>query len=251
MSEKPRLIVEPDEQAMSRQAADIVTEALRSNPSAAISLPTGSTSLGMFDELIRRSKNGDLDLSQFHLFCLDEYLGVLPDDPNTLTSWLKRSLIDPAGIPLDHVHTLPVTATDPSAAADEYESSISDRGGLALAVLGIGGNGHIAYNEPGTAVDSRTRVVQLTPESVERAAGYFAGHEVPTRAMTVGVGTLLDSAKIVLIASGTGKAEIVRCALEDPISADVPASWLRTMPQKVTFLIDHDAASLLRNSSSS
>jgi glucosamine-6-phosphate deaminase len=242
---EPKLKVVTDERAMSVAAADVVVEILNAYPEAAISLPTGSTPVGMFNELIQRGKAGAVDLTRFHLFCLDEYLGVSEEDPNTLTSWLMRTFIVPAGIPLDHVHTLPVADEYPEAAAKRYEESIAGCGGLELAVLGIGGNGHIAYNEPGSASDSRTRIVQLTAESVEQAAGYFDGASVPTTAMTVGVGTLLEARKIVLIASGASKQEILHAALKGPLTADVPASWLRLAPERVTVIVDEAAASKL------
>jgi glucosamine-6-phosphate deaminase len=245
MAQEPTLVVVENADEMSAMAAEIVAEVLTVRPTAPISLPTGSTPVGMFERLIELSRSGQLDLSRFHLFCLDEYLGVTPDNPNTLTAWLKRELIEPAGIPMEHVHTLPVDDPDPEAAARRYDASIGAAGNLALAVLGIGNNGHIAYNEPGSDADSRTRVVDLTQESIEQAAGYFDGASVPTKAMTVGVGTLLESDRIVLIASGAGKAEIMRRALREPMSAEVPASWLRLVPEQVTVILDEEAAALL------
>lgn len=245
MAAKVKQIIVSDHDAMSVMAADVVAETLGANPRAAISLPTGSTPVGMFEELIRRSHQGTVDLSQFQMFCLDEYLGVSPNNPNTLTSWLFRTFIVPAGIPAENVHTLPVTAANTTAAAASYEEAIVTAGGLQLAVLGIGGNGHIAYNEPGSEADSRTRVVDLTEESIAQAAGYFDGATVPRQAMTVGVGTLLEAEQIVLIASGEAKQKIIREALQGPLSADVPASWLRLQPDKTTVIIDEAAARLL------
>lgn len=239
---EPTLIIVPDHEAMSEMAADIVVATLNANPNAAISLPTGSTPVGMFESLIRRSQAGEVDLTRFQLFCLDEYLGVSPDNPNTLTSWLFRTFIVPAGIPADHVHTLPVLAEHTASAAASYEDDIASAGGLQLAVLGIGGNGHIAYNEPGSPADSRTRVLDLTQESIDQAAGYFGGASVPRQAMSVGVGTLLEAERIVLIVSGAGKQEILRATLHGPMTADVPASWLRLQPEKVTVIADEAAA---------
>jgi glucosamine-6-phosphate deaminase len=244
--EEPRLLVVPGEAEMSALAADIVTATLASDPECAISLPTGSTPLGMYHELIARGRAGAIDLTRFQFFCLDEYLGVSPDDPNTLTHWLMQNFIIPAGIPLENVHMLPVLEHDPQAAARAYEEAIAAAGGLELAILGISENGHIAYNEPGSGVDSRTRVVDLTTESIEQAAGYFGGAQVPAKAMTVGVGTLLEARQIVLIAAGESKQEILLEALRGPIGADVPASWLRLAPEKVTVILDEDAARLLR-----
>lgn len=245
MAQEPTLVVVKDADEMSAMAAELVAEVLTVRPHAPIALPTGSTPVGMFERLIAEARGGRLDLSRFELFCLDEYLGVTPDDPNTLTSWLKRTLIEPAGISMERVHTLPVDDPDPAAAAKRYDDSIGAAGNLALAVLGIGNNGHIAYNEPGSDADSRTRVVDLTPESIAQAAGYFDGASVPTKAMTVGVGTLLESDRIVLIAAGEGKAEIIRRALREPMSSDVPASWLRLEPEQVTVILDEAAAALL------
>lgn len=245
MAQEPTVVVVKNADEMSAMAAETVAEVLTVRPAAPIALPTGSTPVGMFEKLIEASRSGSLDLTRFQLFCLDEYLGVTVDNPNTLTSWLKRTLIEPAGIPIANVHTLPVDDPDPDAAAKRYDQSIGDAGNLALAVLGIGNNGHIAYNEPGSDADSRTRVVNLTQESIDQATGYFDGATVPTRAMTVGVGTLLESDRIVLIATGSGKAEIVRRALREPMSSEVPASWLRLVPEQVTIILDEPAAALL------
>ena len=184
------------------------------------------------------------------LFCLDEYMGVSLDDPNTLTNWLMRSFILPAGIPLDHVHTLPVRDPYPDSAARRYEEEIGQCGGLELAVLGIGNNGHVAYNEPGSASDSRTRIVELTEESIDQARGYFEGATVPTKAMTVGVGTLLEARSLLLIASGEAKQEILRKTLREPMSDLVPASWLRLDPERLTVIADEAAGALIRDMAS-
>lgn len=245
MEQQPTLVVVKNADEMSEMAAQIVAGVLEMNPTASIALPTGNTPVGMFEVLIAASQRGEVDLGRFQLFCLDEYLGVTPDDPNTLTSWLKRTFIEPAGIPMEHVHTLPVDDPDPEAAAKRYDDAIGAAGHLALAVLGIGNNGHVAYNEPGSGADTRTRVVDLGQDSIDQAAGYFHGASVPTKAMTVGVGTLLESGRIVLIATGAGKAEIIRRALREPMSADIPASWLRLAPERVTVILDEAAAAEL------
>ena len=243
----PQIVVVPSDQEMSRLAADAVQAVLQEKPDAAISLPTGSTPLGMFGELIERQQTGAVDLTLMQFFCLDEYLGVSTEDPNTLTNWLMRSFILPAGIPLDHVHTLPVLDPYPDSAARQYEEEIGQRGGLELVVLGIGNNGHVAYNEPGSASDSRTRVVDLTDESIDQARGYFDGATVPTRAMTVGIGTLLEARRLLLIASGEGKQEILRKTLLEPMTDKVPASWLRLDPERLTVIADEAAGALIRD----
>ena len=241
MTGKPKLMVVADADAVGRAAADVVTETVRRKPDAAIAAPTGSTPLPMFAQLIARVGRGGLDLSRVHLFCLDEYVGVATSDPVSLTGWLSRMFFTPAGIPERQVHTLPSMDSEPEPALRRYETDLAARGGLELAVLGLGGNGHIAYNEPGSAADSRTRVLTLTPESVTRAAGYFAGRTVPTRAMTIGVGTLLEARMIALIVTGTAKAAILRRTLSEPMTADVPASWLRLAGDRLTAIADEAA----------
>ena len=245
------LTVVPDEATMSRLAADIVADAVRRAPEATIAVPTGRTPLGMFDELIGRVRRGEVDLSRVHVYCLDEYLGVGPDDPTSLTRWLRRAFLDPAGIDPERVHAVPATDPDPAAAAARYEAELAARGGLDLTVLGLGPNGHIAYNEPGSAVDSRTRVLDLTPESIAGAAASWEetvaiapeGH--PSRAMTVGVATLLEARRLLLIASGAGKAAMLRRTLREPMSAEVPASWLRLAGDRLRVIVDEAAASAL------
>jgi glucosamine-6-phosphate deaminase len=242
MAGESAVIVVADAEAAGRAAAHIVTETVRGKPEAALAVPTGSTPLPMFAELIARVRRGELDLSRVHLFCLDEYVGVATMDPVSLTGWLSRLFFIPAGIPVSHVRTLPSTDPDPAAGLRAYEADLAARGGLDLAVLGLGANGHIAYNEPGSAADSRTRVLTLTPESVTQAAGYFAGRTVPTQAMTIGVGTLLEAHRIVLIVTGAGKTAILRRTLSEPMCADVPASWLRLAGNRLTVIADEAAA---------
>lgn len=245
MSAGLNLVVVPDYAAMSRAAADIVSATITRKPGTAISVPTGSTPVGMFEELIARVERGEITFDQTQLFCLDEYVGVTGDDPNSLTGWLKKTFLIKSRIPAANVHTLPSTATDLSAAATSYEADINAAGGLELAVLGLGGNGHIAYNEPGSAGDSRTRVLDLTPESIEQARGYFEGRDVPTKAISVGVGTLLEARNIVLIVSGASKADVLKASLHGPQTADVPASFLQRAFDKVTVIADEAAARLL------
>ena len=223
-----------------------MSERCSSKPDAAITFPTGATPLGMFDVLAARAARGEIDFSGVSIFCLDEYVGVTVEDPNSLTRWLRDALLNRIGIKPDHVHTLPVTADDLVAAAAEFEEAISARGGLDLAVLGLGPNGHIGYNEPGSSVDSRTRVITLTPESRHQASAYWEGAiPIPDQAMTMGVGTLLESKQIVLLVIGEAKAAMLRRTLEEPMSADVPASWLRIAGSRLTIIADEAAASEL------
>ncbi len=233
----------PDAAAVGRRAADIVAAAVAEKPDLVLAMPTGSTPLPMFEEIIARVERGELDLSRVRLFCLDDYVGVTPDDPNSLTGWLRRVFIEPAGIPWANVRAAPADAPDPDAACIAYEADLAAAGGLDLAVLGLGPNGHIAYNEPGSAAETRTRTLDLTPESIAQATAYWQpGVSTPERGLTMGVGTLLESKRIVLIVTGGAKADILRRSLEGPMTADVPGSWLQLAAGKTTVVVDQGAA---------
>lgn len=233
-------------EAMSDQAADAVQDILTRNPGAAITIPTGETPLGMYQELIRRAEAGMIDLQQTHIFCLDDYLGQSRIDDASLTRWLFDAFLTPAGIPDDHIHLIPAAADDPANAAIAYEEEIEARGGLELAVVGLGPNGHVAFNEPGSAPDSRTRVVDLTQQSRTQSSAYWEGKaDIPEQAITMGLGTILDARTVVLIVSGDAKAGVVRQSLEEPPTLEVPASWLQTVGGRLHVILDRDAASQL------
>jgi glucosamine-6-phosphate deaminase len=245
-SENWALIVPGDAFAASKSAADVVSHTLLRKPDSAMSFPTGTTPLGMFDVLAARAARGEADFSCVAIFCLDEYVGGSVEDPNSLTRWLSEALLSRIGIKPDQLHTLPVTADDLVESAAEFDAAISARGGLDLAILGLGPNGHIGYNEPGSSADSRTRVIALTAESRNQASAYWEGTLViPDQAMTMGVGTLLESKQIVLLVTGEAKADMLRRTLQEPMSAEVPASWLRIAGPRLTIIADEAAASEL------
>lgn len=243
--QQPRLTIVPDAAAMGERAADVVAAAV-AKPDLVLAVPTGGTPLPMFADLAARVERGELDLSRVRLFCLDEYVGVAPEDPNSLTGWLRRAFVEPARIPWANVHAVAATAADPDAAAAAYDDEIAAAGGLDLAVLGLGPNGHVAYNEPGSPADSRTRVLTLTPESIAQAGAYWTpGVATPSRAITVGIATLLEARCLVLIVTGENKAEMLRRALEEPMTPEVPASWLRLAGDRLHVIADGAAASRL------
>lgn len=227
-------------------ATDIVQETVARKPNAAITVPTGSTPLSMYQSLVKRVKSGLLDLQQVQIFCLDDYLGQTRQDEASLTRWLFDVFLEPAGIPESHIHQLPTMADDPSAAAVGYEAELAEAGGLDLAVVGLGLNGHIAFNEPGSSPSSRTRVVGLTEKSRDQSAAYWDGNAtIPEKAMTMGIGTVLSAKALVLIVSGSEKAEVVRKSLQEPPSLDVPGSWLQTAGDRLHVIVDGGAASAL------
>ena len=206
--------------------------------------PPAARRLACSTSWLRRAARGEIDFSGVAVFCLDEYVGVTDEDPNSLTRWLREGFLNRIGIKPDQLHTLPVTADDLVDAAARFEEAIAVRGGLDLAILGLGPNGHVGYNEPGSSADSRTRVIALTPESRSQASAYWEGSvPIPDQAMTMGVGTLLEAKQIVLLVIGEAKAGMLRRALEEPMSADVPASWLRLAGPRLTVIADEAAAS--------
>lgn len=240
------LAVHDDYRGMSRAAAETVACTVRTKPEATLLLPTGSTPLGMYRELVHLYSAGELSLSYARVFNLDEYLGLTGSHPESYRRYMEDNLYrfvdaDPA-----RVHVPDTAAPAPHVESGHYEAAIQQAGGVDLCVLGIGRNGHIGFNEPGAPLRSRTRVVELA-ESTRRAnATGFGAEEVPKRAITVGMGTIFDSRRILLLASGSSKAGAVASAVEGEPSPRVPASLLRRHPD-VKFVLDREAASKLES----
>lgn len=231
-------------------AADEVEELVRRQPNAVLGIATGSTPEPLYAELSRRSARG-LDLSGLRITCLDEYVGLSADHPQSYRHYITEHVLDPWGIDPGNA-VMPVgDAPDPDAAARDFESRILAWGGIDLQILGVGPNGHIAFNEPGSAFDSRTRVVSLTPSTLEANSRFFEDEaDVPRRAITQGVGTILESRRAILLAFGEGKADAVRAMAEGEATEDVPASALQRHPNAAV-LIDDKAASRLRTAPAS
>ena len=240
-----RVLVTPDYRTLSRQAAEIIADAVRFEPRLTLGLPTGSTPLGMYEELVRKHSDENLDFSRVKTFNLDEYIGLAPGHPSSYHTYMHLHFFDHVRIPIKHIH-IPDGAPgiDTDRESIRYEQAIQQAGGIDLLVVGIGSNGHIAFNEPGSSFASRTRIVDLTRETRANAGRYFASEdEVPRRAITVGIGTILESRRILLLASGSGKSGAVARALQGPVSEDMPASALRGHFD-VTAILDEAATPL-------
>jgi len=182
----------------------------------------------MYDALVEMYRKQELDFSQVRTFNLDEYLGLSPTDHNSFRAYMHRHFFDHVNIPAGNVH-LPDQV-------DGYEEAIRQAGGIDLLIVGIAANGHIAFNEPGSSFSSRTRIIDLAPETIDNAAKQFGKDAVPAQAITMGIGTILESRHILLLASGKEKADIVRRALRGPITESVPASVLQTHPNVIAIL---------------
>lgn len=230
-----------DYPALSRRAAEIVAELVRARPDAVLGLPTGSTPVGFYDALVETG----VSLARARSFNLDEYMGLPRTHPESYYAFMKSHLYDRTDLKPENCHIPDGMAADPAAECRRYEEAIRAAGGLDLLVLGVGHNGHIGFNEPGTPWDARTRQVTLAERTREANARFFDSQaEVPTHALTMGIGTILEARRILLLASGPSKAEIVREMVEGAPRVDVPATALQMHPN-VTVLLDKEAATLI------
>ena len=232
-----------DADEVARVAADVVAALVAQRPGAVLGVATGSTPLRTYAELRRRRDEGLLDLGGVRLFLLDEYVGLPPDHEAGYLSFVCREVARPWGVPDSRVHR-----PDPDrlpTSADDYEQRITRAGGIDVQVLGIGTDGHLGFNEPGSSLASRTRMKTLTARTRADNAAWFAGGEVPRHVVTQGIGTILEARHLLLLATGPAKAEAVAAAVEGPVSASCPGSALQLHPH-VTVLLDPDAASRLR-----
>ena len=243
----PQVLVLPSQSAASIKAAEIFDQAIRQDPRIVLGLATGGTPVGCYRELVRRHREQGLDFSSVTTFNLDDYVGLPPDHPQSFRRFMQEQLFDQVNIDLARTHLPNGLAEDLATHAAAYEQAIRQAGGIGLQLLGIGHNGHIAFNEPGASLDCRTRVVQLTDSTIESNARFFdSADQVPRTGITVGIGTILEAKRIVMLATGSDKAEAVLLALEGPIHTDHPASLLRTH-SAVTFVLDGAAAERLRS----
>ncbi|HXF03743.1 MAG TPA: glucosamine-6-phosphate deaminase [Arthrobacter sp.] len=230
-----------DAAEMGSVAADLVAGLVEDLPRAVIGLATGSSPLPLYQSLARRH----LDLAAVRWFALDEYIGLPAGHPESYAAVIEREVITPLGIDPAAVLLPDAGRPDADQAAADYEAAIAAAGGIDLQILGIGHNGHLAFNEPGSALDSRTRVEVLTPRTRRANARFFdCLDDVPTRCITQGLGTILAAKRLLLLVQGRDKAEALRQALTGPVHPDCPASVLQLHPD-VTVLTDPEAASLL------
>lgn len=240
-----RVIVEPDRDAVSRTAARFVAELVRRKSDCVLGLATGNTPLGLYAELIRQHREEGLDFSRVTTFNLDEYVGLAPSHPQSYRCFMQQHLFDHLNIDPRKTHVPDGRALDFEAHCEQYERQIRECGGIDLQVLGIGSDGHIAFNEPGSSLGSRTRLKTLAPETIRDNARYFGAEEnVPRLAITMGVGTILESRRCLLLATGPAKAQAIQATVEGPVTAQVTASALQ-LHRDVVVVVDAPAAGWL------
>lgn len=226
-----------DENALSAALATHVLAAIVARPSLVLGLPTGRTPLGLYRELRERSSRG-IDWTHVRTFNLDEFAGLAPADPASYRSYMQSELFNHISIDPDHIGFLNGAAPDLREECRRYEAAIEAAGGIDLQILGIGANGHIGFNEPAAGLCARTHVAELERATRESNAERFGGdwQRVPERALSMGMATILNAREIVLIATGTEKAEAVRGMVDGLITTRLPASLLQVHP-KVTVMV--------------
>ena len=240
-----RFIVTKDYNDMSRKAANIISAQIITKPNCVLGLATGSTPVGTYKQLVEWYNKGDLDFSEVSTVNLDEYRGLDHDNDQSYYYFMMNNLFKHVNIDLSRTHVPDGTEADPEKACADYEEIVKSYGGIDLQLLGLGHNGHIGFNEPADDFPKVTHCVDLTESTIKANARFFEKIEdVPTQAYTMGIGTIFKARRILLIASGKDKAEIVKEAFCGPIVPQVPASILQLHPD-VTVVLDEDAASLL------
>lgn len=227
-------------------AADAIEALLRRKPDAVLGLATGSSPLPVYEELAQRHERGGLDFSRARAFILDEYVGLPAGHPESYREVIRREFTGRVNISPDNVRGPEGEAGDIPAACRTYEDAIRAAGGVDLQLLGVGTDGHIGFNEPGSSLASRTRIKTLVEQTRRDNARFFGSlAEVPHHVLTQGLGTILDARHVILLATGAQKAQAVRDFAEGPVAAICPASVLQLHPH-VSVLLDEAAASSLR-----
>ena len=242
-----RIAIAPTAAAAAALLADVVSAALAQTPDLAIGLPTGRTAVPFYAALVARCRGGAADLRRARTFNLDEFSGLRSDDPRSYRAFMQRHLFRHVPVPAAHVHVPDGAARDWREAARRYDDAIAAAGGLDVCIVGIGGNGHLAFNEPAAALVADTHRERLHTDTRRANAHLFGGRlrGVPAHALTMGIGTILRARLVLLLATGAGKARIVGRALAGPVTTRVPASLLQTHPNAVA-IVDRAAGRLLR-----
>ncbi|MDD5627384.1 MAG: glucosamine-6-phosphate deaminase [Patescibacteria group bacterium] len=240
------IIIKKNYEELSKQATVIVKQKILAKPNLVLGLATGSTPLGLYQELIRTHQKEGLDFSEVTTFNLDEYAGLAPSHPQSYNYYMRENLFKHINIKKENVFIPKGIAENIEESCQQYEYEIKKRGGIDLQILGIGRDGHIGFNEPGTSFASRTHIVNLDSVTIEDNARFFENkNEVPRRAITMGIGTIMEAKECLMLVNGAHKAEIIARALQGQITEKVPASVLQKHPN-LTVILDEEAAVKLK-----
>jgi len=239
------LILRKTYEDLSQKGARLVADRLRRKPNLVLGLATGSTPLGLYKALIEKCKNEGLDFSKITTFNLDEYIGLPRSHEQSYHYFMHESFFKHINLDPRHTHVPDGMARDIEAQCEWYEQRIVEVGVIDLQILGIGANGHLAFNEPGSSLGSRTRIKTLSERTVRDNARFFASmDQVPRYAITMGIGTIMEARELLILASGESKADAVKAAVEGPITATCPASICQ-MHRRAYIIIDEAARSKL------
>lgn len=229
----------------SEAVANEITQEITTRDHCVLGLATGGTPVDCYQRLVERHRNSGLSFADVTTFNLDEYIGLAADHPQSYRAFMQAQLFDHVDVRRERTWIPSGVAEDVSLECTTYESRIREAGGIDLQLLGLGHNGHIAFNEPGSPLESRTRQVELTPETIQKNARFFADDEsVPRHAITMGIATILEARRIVMLVTGSSKAAAVSAMVEGPVGVECPASLLRNHPQ-VQLIVDEAAAAKL------
>lgn len=245
------VIIKENYEELSKFAAQFIADQINNKPDTVLGLATGGTPLGTYKELINLHKENKVDFSQVASFNLDEYVGLPKEHSQSYYYFMNENFFKHINIKPENWYLPDGMAEDIPQSCKEYEKKIKEYGGIDIQILGIGGNGHIAFNEPGSSLTSRTRVKTLSEKTRKDNSRFFESiDEVPRYAITMGIGTIMESKTIILLANGDGKADAISKSVEGPITSMVPATIVQLHP-RVTIAVDRDAASKLTGEYSS
>jgi len=240
-----KILLSKDHAEMSKKAANILAAQIYMKPNCVLGLATGSTPLSMYKELIKMHKEEGLDFSETTTFNLDEYIGLSEKSKNSYHYYMHQNFFDYINVKNENINIPNGMAKDIAAECIRYENKIAEAGGLDLLILGIGKNGHIGFNEPDIKFETKTHKVQLDYDTIAANARFFGSiEEVPKFAISMGIGTIMQAKKILLLASGKNKAEAIYKTINGIVSPDTPASILQLHPD-VTISVDYEGAELL------
>ena len=226
-----KIYVTEDYQSMSRKAANILSAQVILNPTCVLGLATGSSPVGMYKQLIEWYKRGDVDFSEVRTVNLDEYVGLAPDHDQSYRYFMQSNFFDHINIKPENTNLPNGQAADLAAECKRYNQVIHSQGGIVMQLLGMGHHGHLGFNEPSDPFDLETHVVDLTERTIEANARFFATpNEVPRQALTMGIKTIMQARRILVVVSGEDKADAVKAALTGPVTPKVPASILQLHP---------------------
>jgi glucosamine-6-phosphate isomerase len=240
----PKINIYPNYAVMSSAVAGRVIDLMNHKPESVVCFPSGSSPKGMFDALVTANQNGRVDFSKCVFIGLDEWIGLGAGDDGSCRDLLDRDFLKPVGFRDDQVVFFDGKAFDPQAECDRINKIVESLGGLDLIILGVGMNGHLALNEPGTSWDTYAHISELDPVTVEVGQKYFNQPTTLTRGITVGIRHILEARAAILLASGSAKAPVVRRALAFPVSKDFPATVLQNH-LNAEFILDAEAAELI------